>query len=763
MSDIQRALPLPVKVPEVRRRPRPNFMLRGSWVLLAATVGWLSFQDVGTSNQLALGATVVSGLILLRLLRLSNVFRLFFIATATFMTLRYTAWRITDTLPDIDTLSFIPGILLFLAELYGIAMYFFGVFVNIQPVDRKIIPLPEDEDQLPTVDVFVPSFNEDADLLETTLAAARQIRYPRSKLAVYLLDDGGTEQKRDDADPAKAARARERHETLQELCARLGVNYLTRARNESAKAGNINAALPRTNGDLILVLDADHVPTQDFLQKTVGQFLRDPKLFLVQTPHFFINPDPIERNLKTWERMPSENEMFYCVGQRGLDSWNSTFFCGSAAVLRRRHLEEIGGIAGVSITEDAETALELHARGYNSVYISEPMIAGLQPETFAGFIGQRTRWAQGMLQILLLKNPLFKAGLSLPQRICYLSSSVFWLFPLARALFLFMPLSYLFFGMKIYNASFEEFCAYALAHLACSMMLANHLFGKVRWPFISELYEMTQALFLLPALLSVIVKPRTPTFKVTAKAETLQRSFLSHLATPVAATFVLLVLGVAASAWRYVNFPLEHDNLMIVAGWNLLNVFFMAAALGVTYERRQLRAVPRMPRTMPAELLLGSHAIPALVENLSLKGTQIALAAEASVHGHLGNPDVRLRVALPESGGSADLRLEIRHAMMEDEQIVIGTRFAPESQAERERVVELCYGSSAPWAAFQRSRQGERTILGGMLFLVWLAAVRGTVAFLFVLRERSRLPEGARQLVPHGQPRRIALAVGGRT
>ena len=191
-------------------------------------------------------------------------------------------------------------------------------------------------------------------------------------------------------------------------------------------------------------------------------------------------------------------------------------------MLRRRHLEEIGGIAGVSITEDAETALELHARGYNSVYISEPMVAGLQPETFAGFIGQRTRWAQGMLQILLLKNPLLKRGLSLPQRICYLSSSVFWLFPLARTIFLFMPLTYLFFGMKIYNASFEEFCAYALAHLACSMMLTNHLFGKVRWPFISELYEMTQALFVLPALLSVFVRPRAPTFKVTAKAETLQ-------------------------------------------------------------------------------------------------------------------------------------------------------------------------------------------------------------------------------------------------
>jgi cellulose synthase (UDP-forming) len=154
---------------------------------------------------------------------------------------------------------------LFLAEVYGIAMYFFGVFVNIHPIDRKTVPLPDDPELLPSVDVFVPSYNEDQDLLELTLTAARQIRYPAGKLNVYLLDDGGTAQKRADRDPAKARAALDRHETLRALCARIGVGYLTRERNEQAKAGNINAALPKTSGDLILILDADHVPTQNFL------------------------------------------------------------------------------------------------------------------------------------------------------------------------------------------------------------------------------------------------------------------------------------------------------------------------------------------------------------------------------------------------------------------------------------------------------------------------------------------------------------------
>lgn len=735
-------------------------MLRATWVLLAVTIAWLSFQDVGVANQLALSATAIGGLLLMQMCRLSQVFRLLFVAFATFITLRYLAWRITDTLPDPTGISFIAGFLLFLAEVYGIAMYFFGVFVNIHPIDRKTVPLPDDPELLPSVDVFVPSYNEDQDLLELTLTAARQIRYPAGKLNVYLLDDGGTAQKRADRDPAKARAALDRHETLRALCARIGVGYLTRERNEQAKAGNINAALPRTSGDLILILDADHVPTQNFLERTVGHFLKDPKLFLVQTPHFFINPDPIERNLNTWERMPSENEMFYCVGQKGLDFWNASFFCGSAALLRRDCLEEIGGIQGVSITEDAETALELHARGYNSVYVSEPMIAGLQPETFAGFIGQRTRWAQGMMQIFLLKNPLFKRGLTLPQRISYLSSSTFWLFPLARAIFLFIPLTYLFFGMKIYNASLQEFMAYALGHLICSLLLANHLFGKVRWPFISELYEMAQCLFLTPALISVFLRPRAPTFKVTSKAETLEKSFISQLANPLLVMFALLLAGAAAGIWRYVHFPLEHENLAIVFGWNLINLIFISAALGVVRERRQRRQMPRIPHAQSVVVDLSGHRVQARIEDVSATGVQLILDAGESIYGHMNSPRAVMHAVLPGEDSSSEIPLHIHHAVIEDETVVLGVAFAPNSQEEREHVVRLCYGCSQHWSAFQTSRQGRRTILGGFLFLLSLSIIHGMTSLMQTLRERAVITEGWSP-PKRGRAKRIALEFGG--
>ncbi|PND71800.1 glycosyltransferase, partial [Escherichia coli] len=80
-----------------------------------------------------------------------------------------------------------------------------------------------------------------------------------------------------------------------------------------AKAGNLNNGLQNSVGEIVVVLDADHVPFRSFLRDTIGHFSADSKLFLVQTPHAFLNPDPIERNLKTFDRMPSENEMFYAV------------------------------------------------------------------------------------------------------------------------------------------------------------------------------------------------------------------------------------------------------------------------------------------------------------------------------------------------------------------------------------------------------------------------------------------------------------------
>src|SRR5690606_15987784 len=97
------------------------------------------------------------------------------------------------------------------------------------------------------------------------------------------------------------------------------------------------------------------------------------------------------------------------------------------------------------------------------------------PASFASLIGQRSRWAQGMMQILRFRFPLLKRGLTLPQRLCYMSSTLFWLFPFPRTIFLFAPLCYLFFDLQVFTASGGEFFAYTLSYIAVNLMIQNYL------------------------------------------------------------------------------------------------------------------------------------------------------------------------------------------------------------------------------------------------------------------------------------------------
>lgn len=595
------------------------------WICSSIAIIALVMQPVGADIQLIVSAITIIFLFVLTRVDMKGPWRYVALATASIVVLRYAYWRTTNTLPPMsDLTSFIPGTLLYVAEMFCIFMFLISVFVVSDPITRKPARKLEDR-ELPSVDVFVPSYNESSEILALTLSAATQMDYPREKFNVYLLDDGGTDEKRNHPDPQVARAAELRGVELTALCADLGVTYLTRPENVHAKAGNLNSGLLRSSGDLIAVFDADHAPERCFLRETVGYFAEDSNLFLVQTPHFFSNPDPVERNLATYTRMPAENEMFYSMIQKGLDRWNAAFFCGSAAILRREALEQVGGFSGITITEDCETALELHSRGWNSVYVDKPMIAGLQPESFSSFVGQRSRWCRGMVQILLLKNPLFKQGLTLSQRLSYMSSCFFWLFPLVRMAFLVAPALFILFDLKIFNASAEDFLAYSVTYLVSSEILRNYLYGKVRWPLISELYEYVLSVFLFKAIISVFLNPRKPTFNVTDKGVSLTERQLSNLAWPFFAIFGALAIVLYVAIYRYQTEPALGDLIVITGLWNLVNLIIAGAALGIVTEQPSDVQGVSLPTSKSAEIQIGNRIVPVTVHRISAQKALVEL------------------------------------------------------------------------------------------------------------------------------------------
>lgn len=537
-------------------------------------------------------------------------------------TLRYFYYRSSYTLNLNNWLNGFFSLMLFAAELYGILTLMLAYFQTLRlrdrrPVDISAVP----PSHLPKVDVYIPTYNEDVEIVRKTTLAAMALDYPAGKKHVYVLDDG------------RAEKYRARREALQQMCDELGCTMLTRDNNDHAKAGNINTALHRTDGDLVLILDCDHIPIRSFLMETVG-FFQNEKVALVQTPHWFYNPDPFERNLMTSGRVPVGNELFYKVLQKGNDFWNAAFFCGSAAIIRREYVLEVGGIATETVTEDCHTSLRLHSRGYETVYYDKIMVAGLAPEKFSSYVGQQVRWARGMAQILRLENPLFnpKLKLRIPQRLCYFSATSHFFFGFPRLMYAVAPNLFLLFGINSVRGLGLETLFYALPHIILSMQ-TNHIpYKHVRFSFWNEIYEFAMSFQAGIVTLLALVNPKLGTFNVTDKGLTVDRRKFD-----MDSVRYLVILGAITGAsmltvplWLILS-PLDTQAVLINALWCLFNLMLVLAACLVAFEQPQIRRAHRLPRQITAIIHSNGQSWTGTTRNISESGAQILLDAWPNV------------------------------------------------------------------------------------------------------------------------------------
>ncbi|MEO8663692.1 MAG: UDP-forming cellulose synthase catalytic subunit, partial [Bryobacteraceae bacterium] len=483
-----------------------------------------------------------------------------------------------------------------------------------RPLGRKPIQLPDDVTRWPTVDVFIPTYNEPLDIVKATVMAAVNMDYPPDKFQVYILDDG-------------------RREVFRQFAEEYGVAHVTRNNNFHAKAGNINAALEHTDRELVAIFDCDHVPTRSFLQLSVGWFLTDSKLGMVQTPHHFYSPDPFEKNLDIFKEVPNESSLFYGIVQDGNDLWNATFFCGSCAVIRREALAEIGGVAVETVTEDAHTSLRMQRKGWNTAYLNIPQAAGLATASIADHIGQRIRWARGMVQILRVDNPLFGSGLKLPQRLCYFNSMVHYLYAAPRLIFLTAPLVYLLLGLSNMYGSVITILAYALPHLALATLTNSRVQGKHRHSFWNEVYETVLAPYILFPTTAALINPKWGKFNVTSKNVTSERTYLDwNVATPFAILIGLNLLGVGFGVTKVMKDWDQLPTIGINVFWSSLNIVVLGASVAAAIEKKQLRVSIRIPAVLPVECEFETgEVVQTTTINISTGGAAVKMERTAGV------------------------------------------------------------------------------------------------------------------------------------
>ena len=506
-----------------------------------------------------------------------------------FCTFRYGYWRIMqvvqffrDPASHWGALDVFFIICLLLAEAYAFMILFLGYFQTIWPLRRAPVSLPENTEEWPHIDVLIPTYNEPLDVVRYTALGAMNMDWPADKLHVYILDDG-------------------RRKEFERFAFEAGIGYKTRADNAHAKAGNINTALKTLTSPLVAIFDCDHVPTRSFLQMTVGWFLRDPKLAMLQTPHHFYSPDPFERNLEQFRVIPNEGELFYGVVQDGNDFWNASFFCGSCAVLRRTALDDIGGIAVETVTEDAHTSLRMQMNGWGTAYINIPQAAGLATERLSAHVGQRIRWARGMIQILRTDNPLFAPGLTFPQRLCYFNAMCHFLYAVPRLIFLTAPLIYLLLNHTNIPGYWAAILAYALPHLTLSNVTNSRIQGEHRHSFWNEIYETVLSPYILLPTMMALINPKLGKFNVTSKGGVVKRTFFdTRIAQPFLVMLLFNIAGLLVAIPRFFIWDRERPGTVLMnVIWCIFNIVILGVCTAVARELRQLRTTVRISVVTP--------------------------------------------------------------------------------------------------------------------------------------------------------------------
>ena len=595
-------------------------MVRVITVILAALLFALAVTVPLALEQQVIFAAACFALALVLSTTVGRLATLAMIVLSVTASLRYMYWRLTSTLGFENFLDAFFGFGLVAAELYALAVLLLGYFQTAWPLERKPAPMPPDPAMWPTVDVFIPTYNEPLDVVRQTVYTAIGLDWPADKLKVFVLDDG-------------------KRPEFRAFCEELGVGYITRDNNAHAKAGNINHALELTSGEYVAIFDCDHVPTRSFLQICMGWFLRDPKLAMLQTPHFFFSPDPFEKNLDTFRVVPNEGELFYGLVQDGNDLWNATFFCGSCAMIRRGPLVEIGGVAVETVTEDAHTALKLNRRGYNTAYLAIPQAAGLATESLARHIGQRIRWARGMAQICRVDNPLLGPGLTLGQRLCYLNAMLHFFYGLPRLIFLTAPLAYLLLGAHVFQATALMITAYAVPHIFHASLTNSRMQGRFRHSFWNEVYESVLAWYILRPALVAFVNPKAGKFNVTDKGGVTEEGYFDwDMARPYIVLLVLNLAGFLVGAGRLI-FQESPDvaTVLINLAWTVYNLIMTSAAVAVAGETRQVRRSPRVATALPASLMFGNGKTLAC-ETIDFSQTGLGLRVPADADIPLDEP-----------------------------------------------------------------------------------------------------------------------------
>ncbi|NEQ52022.1 MAG: glycosyltransferase [Leptolyngbya sp. SIO3F4] len=558
----------------------------------------------------------------------------------TSLQLYYLTWRINHTLVlTWPSIFFSVGLLSF--ELLSMLNSWINNILlaastkRSQQVDKQLYQVRTGQYR-PTVDIFIPTYNEPIEVLTRTLIGCRSLKYPRQYTKIWLLDDGNRPE-------------------FRQLAKDLDCHYLARPDNAYAKAGNLCYAFDRSDSDIIVVFDADFVPVNTFLERTLTFFAERDDMAMVVTPQHFYNLDPPQKNLGT-RFLPGDQTNFYHIIQPSRDAANAVVCSGSSIVYRRHALEKIGGIPCDSIVEDYITGLLLQAHGFKTVYLNEILSVGSAANNIDEYIKQRARWAEGTLRTVFSDyNPLWMSGLNLLQRFVYLSGTLYWMEEILKLMSYVTPIVYLLFGLQSFSINFDTQSINSLFACLITMMTTSWLRGSL---ILLSVYNILQGPHVLRVAFNVFTRPNHKIkFKVTDKRLAGYKLRLNLVTmSPVLGLLILTLVAIIYSLWQ--GSAIDNTNSLIYFIWAQVNVVLLGVGLVAGASTPRDRGYPRVACQVPCSFTRESgYQGTGTVVDISEAGVGLKLAP--SEQGVVLNRHEKIWIEMP----SIRIRVhaEVRH------------------------------------------------------------------------------------------------------
>ena len=270
---------------------------------------------------------------------------------------------------------------------YGVALLIICIFSLGQfnlawhyvKVKKERVDITESMDEYPQVVVQLPIYNE-LYVVDRLLECVSKLNYPKDKLEIQVLDDS------DDETLEIVAKK------INELKGRnVPIEHVRRPDRTGFKAGALQYGMRKTNAEFIAIFDADFLPEQDFLLKTIGHFKND-KIGMVQTRWGHLNQN---YSLLTQMQAFGLNAHF-TVEQKGRQAAGSFInFNGTAGVWRKACIEEAGGWQHDTLTEDLDLSYRAQLKGWKFHFLEDVVSPAELPVLIPAIRSQQYRWTKG--------------------------------------------------------------------------------------------------------------------------------------------------------------------------------------------------------------------------------------------------------------------------------------------------------------------------------------------------------------------------------